>query len=93
MAEPCFSFEAKASRIRPAQFGVLWVLYFGSSAFSVNNSYFIETTHPSYLKYKQLSWPVGILTTDADYADYTTDSTFGRAAPNGRGSTDEITRL
>ena len=25
-----------------------------------------------------------------DYADYTTDSTFGRAAPNGRGSTDNI---
>ena len=34
-------------------------------------------------------WLVGFLSPDADYADYTTDSAFGRAAPNGRGSTDE----
>ena len=67
--------------------------FFGSLAFSVNNNYFIETIQPSYLKYKQLSWSVGYLSPDADYADYATDSTFGRAAPNGRGSTDEITRL
>ena len=40
-------------------------------------------------KDKRLSWSVGILSPDADYADYTTDSTFGRAAPNGRGNTDE----
>ena len=32
---------------------------------------------------------MGFLSPDADYADYTTDSAFGRAAPNGRGGTDE----
>ncbi|HJJ26804.1 MAG TPA: hypothetical protein O0W95_01755, partial [Methanocorpusculum sp.] len=42
------------------------------------------------MKYKRLSWSVGFLSPDADYADYTTDSAFGRAAPNGRGDTDNI---
>ena len=37
-----------------------------------------------------LVWPVGFLSPDADYADYTTDSAFGRAAPNGRGDADKI---
>ena len=41
------------------------------------------------LKYKRLIWSVGFLSPDTDYADYTTDSAFGRAAPNGRGHTDE----
>ena len=51
------------------------------------------TVQPLVLKYKWLSWSVGFLSPDADYADYTTDSAFGRAAPNGRGSTDNIKYL
>ena len=43
----------------------------------------------SCLKYKRLAWSKGFLSPDTDYADYTTDSAFGRAAPNGRGDTDE----
>ena len=36
---------------------------------------------------------MGFLSPDADYADYATDSAFGRAAPNGRGDTDEKNTL
>ena len=33
---------------------------------------------------------MGYLSPDADDADYATDSAFGRAAPNGHGSTDKM---
>ena len=41
------------------------------------------------MKYKCLSWSVGFFSPDTDYADYTEDSAFGRAATNGRGNTDK----